>query len=189
MPVIIITMLVVLIDQLTKFIVNANMELYDSVNVIPGVLNFTYIRNDGAAWGMLDDKRWVFLILSTVAIVVIIYVLVKYKDQHIMMKVPLALILGGGIGNMIDRTFYTEVFLNGQRRLFGEGYKLFDGVVVDFIEAAFIDFPVFNVADSAVTIGMVLLFIYVIFIDGKNSCKKEIKSDVAENSEGGEKSE
>ena len=167
MPVIIITMLVVILDQLTKFVVNTKMDLHDTFNVIPGILNFTYIRNDGAAWGMLDDKRWIFLIMSTVAICVIIYVLIKYKNQHIMMKIPLALILGGGIGNMIDRTFYTEEILNGQCRLFGEGYRLFEGEVVDFIEAAFINFPVFNIADSAVTIGTILLFVYVIFIDGK----------------------
>lgn len=190
MPVVIITMLVVVLDQLTKFIVNANMELYDSVNVIPGILNFTYIRNDGAAWGILDDKRWVFLIMSTVAICVIIYVLIKYKNQHIMMKLPLAIILGGGIGNMIDRTLYTEEFLNGQCRLFGEGYRLFDGVVVDFIEAAFIDFPVFNIADSAVTVGTILLFVYVIFIDGKQKVTVTEKSvNNHENSVEGEKSE
>lgn len=167
MAVIIIPLLVIIVDQLTKFIVNSNMELYTSVNVIPGVLDFTYIRNDGAAWGMFDDKRWVFLILSTVAIAVIIFILTKYRDAHIMMKIPLSLILGGGIGNMIDRCLYTEEFLNGTAKLFGEGYRLFDGVVIDFIEASFIDFPVFNIADCAVTVGTALLFVYVIFIDSK----------------------
>ena len=167
MAVIIIPLLVIIVDQLTKFIVNSNMELYPSVYVIPGVLDFTYIRNDGAAWGMFDDKRWVFLILSTVAIAVIIFILTKYRDAHIMMKIPLSLILGGGIGNMIDRCLYTEEFLNGTAKLFGEGYRLFDGVVIDFIEASFIDFPVFNIADCAVTVGTALLFVYVIFIDSK----------------------
>ena len=84
-----------------------------------------------------------------------------------MMKIPLSLILGGGIGNMIDRCLYTEEFLNGTAKLFGEGYRLFDGVVIDFIEASFIDFPVFNIADCAVTVGTALLFVYVIFIDSK----------------------
>ena len=89
------------------------------------------------------------------------------------MRIPLALILGGGIGNMIDRIFYTEEFLNGTGRLFGEGYKLFNGVVIDFIEAAFIDFPIFNIADCAVTVGTVLLFVYIIFIDGKKDKNKK----------------
>lgn len=176
MAVVIISFLVIVIDQLTKFLVNSNMEIGESFSVIPRVLNFYYITNDGAAWGMLDDKRWVFLIMSTIAIAVIIFILVKYKDLHIMMQVPLALILGGGIGNMIDRLFYTEAFLAGECKFFGEGYKVFDGVVIDFIEAAFIDFPVFNVADCAVTIGTAMIFVYIIFIDGKVAKKQDVKT-------------
>ncbi len=175
MPVVLISLLVIIADQLTKLTVNSNMKLNQSVDFIPGVLDFTYIQNDGAAWGMLDDKRWVFLILSAVAIGVIIFVLIKYRDSHIMMKIPLALILGGGIGNMVDRIFYTEEFLRGSCKLFGEGYRLFDGVVIDFIEASFIDFPIFNIADCAVTVGTVLLFVYVLFIDGKIQKKHNAK--------------
>lgn len=186
MPVIIIPLLVIIVDQLTKLIVNFNMELYSSVRVIPGILDFTYIRNDGAAWGMLDDKRWVFLLLSTVAIAVIIFVLARYRDSHIMMRIPLALILGGGIGNMIDRCLYTESFLDGTSKLFGEGYRLFDGVVIDFIEATFIDFPVFNIADCAVTVGTALLFVYVIFIDGKDKGKNIQNSTDKKNVSDGE---
>lgn len=183
MAVVIITLLVIVIDQLTKLLINAGMELYESFNVIPRIIDFTYIRNDGAAWGMFDDKRWVFLILSTVAIAAIIYILLKYKDLHIMMKIPLSLILGGGIGNMIDRLFYTNEFLNGSCKLFGEGYQFMNGVVVDFIDVAFIDFPVFNIADCAVTVGTILLFIYVIFIDSKVQKKSEAKEAEGEENE------
>ena len=183
MTVVIITFLVIVIDQLTKFLVNANMEVGDSFNVIPGLLNFSYITNDGAAWGMFDDKRWVFLILSTVAIAAIIFILIKYKDLHIMMEVPLALILGGGIGNMIDRLLYTEQLLEGQCTLFGKGYNFMDGVVIDFIEAAFIDFPIFNIADCAVTVGTALLFIYIIFIDPKLEKEKKAALEKEGNSE------
>ncbi len=186
MPVIIITLLVVIVDQLAKFLVNSNMALQQSFTVIPGVIDFTYIRNDGAAWGMLDDKRWVFLILSTVAIGVIIFILAKYRNAHIMMKFPLALILGGGIGNMIDRILYTEEFLNGTCKLFGEGYRLFDGVVIDFIEASFINFPIFNIADCAVTVGTALLFVYIIFIDSKieTAKKKAAESEIVKDTDG-----
>lgn len=185
MTVVLITILVIIADQISKLLVNSNLTLNspDAVTVIPGLINFRYIRNDGAAWGMFDDKRWIFLILSTVAIVFIIYILLKYKDSHIMMKIPLALILGGGIGNMIDRLFYTDALLDGKCRLFGEGYRLFDGTVIDFIEAAFIDFPIFNIADSAVTVGTVLLFVYVIFIDGKVHKKQEEKTAEDEGNE------
>ena len=172
MAVVIITLLVVIADQLTKFIVNSNMAFIETAGKYLDI-----IRNDGAAWGMLDDKRWVFLILSTVAIAVIVFILAKYRESHFMMKLPLALILGGGIGNMIDRILYTEELLDGSVKLFGEGYRLFDGVVVDFIEATFIDFPVFNIADCAVTVGTILLFIYIIFIDSKLEKAKKLATE------------
>ena len=94
-----------------------------------------------------------------------------------MMKLPLALILGGGIGNMIDRILYTEELLDGSVKMFGEGYRFFDGVVVDFIEATFIDFPVFNIADCAVTVGTALLFVYIIFIDSKLEKAKKLAAE------------
>jgi len=174
MTAIIIALAVIILDQLSKFLVHQHMALGQSFNVIPGLIDFTYIRNDGAAWGMLDDKRWVFLLLSTVAIAAIVFVLVKYKNIHTFMKTSLALVLGGGIGNMIDRIFYTKELLEGKCTLFGTGYKLFDGEVIDFIEAAFIDFPIFNIADCGVTIGTVMLFVYIIFIDSKVEKKKAL---------------
>lgn len=149
-----ITFAVVIIDQITKYLINYNMRIYDSVQVIPGILNFTYIQNKGAAWGIFADKRWIFLLFSTVAILLIIYILLKYRNGSKLMIVALSLALGGGIGNMIDRIFF--------------GKKIFDGAVIDFIEAAFIDFPIFNFADCCVCIGMALLFVYLIFFDGKN---------------------
>ena len=79
------------------------------------------------------------------------------------MRISLSLILGGGIGNMIDRTFYGE--------------KLFEGAVIDFIEASFIDFPVFNVADSAVVIGAIMLFVYILLLDKDRAPKSEEKKD------------
>lgn len=148
---------VVIIDFITKYIVKNSMELGESFSVIPGVINFTYVLNKGAAWGMLADKRWIFLVFSAVAIILICVLLYMYKDAPKLVRIALSLVLGGGVGNMIDRTFYGEM--------------LFDGAVVDFIEAAFIDFPVFNVADSAVCIGAALLIVYMIFFETKNAKK------------------
>ena len=143
---------VVAIDQVTKWIVVANMGLHESIVVIPGILNWTYTRNLGAAMGMLSEQRWVFMILSSVAIVLILWYLFKNHKESRFADLSLSLIVGGGIGNMIDRIFR-------------------NGMVVDFLHATFINFPIFNVADCAVVIGAGLLILYYM-LDIKNDLKK-----------------
>ena len=143
------------LDQLTKYLVVANMELYESVEVIPGIFNFTYIQNDGAAFGMLDDQRWIFLLLSSVAIVGILGFLFWKKPQDKLMLSALVLIVSGGIGNMIDRISL--------------------GYVIDFID--FCAFPeiwkwVFNVADSFVCVGAGVMILWLI-LDTIRDYKKE----------------
>ena len=144
--------LVPIVDQVTKWIVVETMKLGQSIEVIPGILNFTYIRNDGAAFGKFDNVRWLFMILSVVAIIVIAVLMIKYRKKlDNLSMVSLSLILSGGFSNMIDRTFYGET--------------IFNGTVIDFID--FCAFPkiwnyIFNVADSAVVIGTELLVIAMI---------------------------
>ncbi len=154
---------VILLDFITKHAVKASMTLGESFEVIPGLFNITYVLNKGAAWGMLADKRWIFLSFSIIAIVIVAVILYRVKKDSRFLRVSLSLILGGGIGNMIDRTFYGE--------------KLFEGAVIDFIEAAFIDFPVFNIADSAVVIGAIMLFVYILFLDKGRTAKSEENKD------------
>ena len=142
---VVIMALIVALDQISKWLVVANIPLHESVDVIPGVFKFTYIRNDGAAFGMLDDARWVFMILSTVAIVgVIAYMFVK-KPQSKLLCISLAFMVGGGIGNMIDRICL--------------------GYVVDFLD--FCAFPKlwkwnFNIADSFVVVGAGMLMLWMV---------------------------
>jgi signal peptidase II len=133
------------LDQITKYLVVANMELHESIKVIPGVLDFTYVQNDGAAFGSLDDARWVFMMLSTVAIAAILVYMFWKKPQDKLLLAALTLVNGGGIGNMIDRISL--------------------GYVVDFID--FCAFPkiwmwIFNVADSFVCVGAGLLVLWLI---------------------------
>lgn len=171
----IIAVLVIVLDQITKAIVVDKIPLGESVEVIDGVFRFTHIQNRGAAFGMLKDQRWIFLILSTLAIIAIIVFVIKKKPRNKLLLTALSLIVGGGIGNMIDRTYL--------------------GYVVDFLD--FCAFPslwkwIFNVADSAACIGAALLFLYLI-CDTVKSTKTEkklaaaanadvISSDTAENS-------
>ncbi len=140
-----IIVLSVLLDQLTKWIAVQTLALHESVPVIDGFFSFSHIRNFGAAWGMLENHRWVFLIITGIAIIVLPIVLYKFRNIHVLFGVALSLIIGGAIGNMIDRVFL--------------------GYVVDFLEFTFIDFPVFNVADICVVIGTGLMALYILFFD------------------------
>ena len=143
----------VIVDQLTKWLAVIYLQGGGSVGVIPYVIGFVYVENRGAAWGMFADKRWVFIVPSSLAIVgILVYMLYK-RPKNRLLTVSLALIVGGGIGNMIDRVAY--------------------GYVVDFLQFRYIDiplvkklgipgFPVFNGADSCVCIGAALLMLYLI---------------------------
>ena len=135
----------VFLDQLSKWLAVILLEGQPSFYLIPGVLRFTYVKNRGAAFGMLADNRWVFLVLSTLTIVCLLGFMIYSKPQSRLERAGLALVLAGGIGNMIDRVLL--------------------GYVIDFID--FCAFPklwnwVFNVADSCICIGVGLLIIYII---------------------------
>ena len=133
---------IVYLDQLTKWLSIVFLRGEDSFPLIRNILNFTYVENKGAAFGMLSEHRWLCMISSSVAIVgILVYIYIK-KPKNLLLRTSLSMIIGGGIGNMIDR--------------------LFLGYVVDFIEFAFVDFAVFNIADSFVTIGTGLLMLYII---------------------------
>lgn len=150
----IITVLIVIADQLSKHFVVQSMELFESKPFIPHVLSLYHTRNTGAAFSMLSESRWVFMVFSFVSMAVIIYLLIKEYRRHPLLTVSLAMVLGGGIGNMIDRV-----------RL---------GYVVDFFHVDFFEFAVFNVADSFITVGAVMLAIYVVFFEAK--AEKRIKA-------------
>lgn len=151
---------VVALDQVSKLLV-LNFLYQDQIQVIPGVLNFTYVENRGMAFGLLSDHRWVFMVLSVLGILLVGYYLFRYVKSTLG-RVALALIVGGGIGNMIDRISL--------------------GFVVDFIDFCLFDFWVwvFNLADAAVCIGAAL-FILELILELVRECKK--KGNGCENSE------
>lgn len=140
----------VLLDQFSKQIVTAYLDLYQKVEVIPSFFNLTYVQNYGAGFSILEGQRFLFLLITIVAIIIFSYMLYKGKNSHIVYKTSLLLILGGTLGNFIDRIVHTYV--------------------VDFLDFIIFgyDFPVFNIADSFLTIGVILLLIYALFIEGKN---------------------
>ena len=142
----------IIIDQLTKYLAVTMLKPIGYVPLWQDVLHLTYVENTGAAFGMFKDHRWVFLIISTVAIIAMIVFMFIFRSKSAMFNISMGLIVGGGIGNMIDR--------------------IMNGFVVDFVDFTLIDFAVFNGADSCVCVGAALLFIYILFIEGKGKNEK-----------------
>jgi len=147
---------VISIDQLSKWAIKSSFSLYQSKPIIENFFHFTYVTNEGMAFGLeLPGGRYILLALTIVLTLFIIGYLWKEKNGHPLSKYGLALILSGAIGNLIDRAFY--------------------GKVVDFLDFMIGDFHwyVFNVADSAVSIGMFLFILYS-FIEDRISPKEEL---------------
>lgn len=149
----VIGLVVLAFDQLTKFIVATRMELGESIPVLGEYFKITSHRNSGAAWGMFEGRMLFFYIITVIVIVFLIYFYKSEAKNNLMMQVGITLLLAGAIGNFIDRLLFQEV--------------------VDFIDVLIInyDFPIFNVADSALTVGVIVLLIEV-FITGKGNDTK-----------------
>ena len=144
---------VVLLDQLSKWLVVEFLSRETPFVIIEGILRFKYSENRGAAFGSFDEQRWVFMIASIVGIIGMSIYLFKFSPKSKLACSALSMIIGGGIGNMIDRTFRTGEIYEGEK------------VVVDFID--FYPFPdlwnaIFNVADSFVCVGAALLILWCI---------------------------
>jgi signal peptidase II len=150
---ILITFGAVLLDQLTKKLAVLYLQELDTLPIIKDVIHLTYSENTGAAFGMLKDQRWIFLVFSSVAIIAIAAYLIVSKPKNKLYVTALAFVLAGGIGNMIDRIAY--------------------GYVVDFIDFTLIDFAIFNVADSFITVGACLLVLYFVLFETKSVKKNE----------------
>jgi signal peptidase II len=146
---------IVVLDQVTKYLTVANIELFADIPFIPGLLQLTYVRNTGAAFSSFEGQQWLFAIVFIVFTGAILYE--YFKKPMPFSKLErwcIAAVYGGGLGNMIDRV-----------RL---------GYVVDMIETTFIKFPVFNVADCFITCGCILLMVSL-FLFNKEFWKEEKK--------------
>ncbi|NLM74558.1 MAG: signal peptidase II [Clostridiaceae bacterium] len=132
------------IDQWTKWYFLKNKELFNKFEVIKDFFYLTYLENRGAAFGILQNFRWFFIIITIIALAIMIGYFIKSDNNFL--RLALSILIAGAIGNFIDR--------------------LFRGYVVDFLDfyPFGYDFPVFNVADICVNVGVFLLVIYIIFI-------------------------
>jgi len=137
-----VTPLILIVDQLTKLYIDGTMKLYQSIPVIDGLFNITYLRNRGAAFSFLAEASWrlpFFLLATVIAVIAILVAFTKLRDDQRFAAVSLTLILSGAVGNLIDRV-----------RL---------GEVIDFLDVYWRShhWPAFNVADSAICVGVALL--------------------------------
>ena len=143
----IITVIVlILLDQGTKFWALASLKPIHNMTLVEGFMDLTFVENRGVAFGMFSGQRWFILLLTGVIAVGLIwfYMTMPKKKEYFPLRVSLVLVLSGAIGNIIDR--------------------LFRGYVVDFFEFTFFEWPVFNVADIYVVVGVILLALMVMFV-------------------------
>lgn len=133
-------MIVLALDQASKFLIKNNLKLSDSIPIIPDFFHITYIENPGAAFGMLAHKRLFFILVTLVILIIMFYLYFKVGRANKVLSIALGLVVGGAIGNLIDRVI--------------------TGTVTDFID--FRVFPIFNIADMAIVVGMVIIAFQVI---------------------------
>ena len=137
--------LLLFLDQWTKILAIAHLKNQADISLIPGAFSLHYLENHGAAFGILQDQQWFFLLLGLIFLVLctIVYIRMPFTVRMMPLRLITLAIAAGAIGNMIDR-----------------GFRHY---VVDFFWFSLIDFPVFNVADIYITVGAVFLVIFVIF--------------------------
>ena len=155
-----ITTLVLIVDQLTKIYVHTHFSLGESYNIIPNYFDFTYVRNYGAAWGVFSDSHEVFrkiffLSVPPIAVGFIIYMLRSVENSDRFQIVALSLISAGALGNYIDRVRFSYV--------------------IDFFDVhikRIYSYPVFNIADCAIVIGVMMMLYYIAFLEEKVKAKQ-----------------
>jgi len=152
----VLALIVIALDQLSKWMVVTNMELGESIPIINNFLYITSHRNSGAAWGILQGQMTFFYIITAIVIVVLVYTIKKYTGENKWLGIGLGLVLGGAIGNFIDRLILQEV--------------------IDFIDVYFgsYSYPIFNLADSALVVGVILIGILILKDEVGEDTKKNV---------------
>lgn len=148
----IIAMILIGLDQLSKYLTVQEIALGEVVSLVPNVLSLTYIRNSGAAWSILEDQMIFFYVITVVVVGALIYFLHTEGKKSPIASTGITFIMGGAIGNFIDRLHLKYV--------------------IDMIRLEFINFPIFNVADMALTIGVIILIGYIVYDE---LVKKKVK--------------
>src|SRR5699024_9443548 len=149
------SLIIIGIEQFSKWLIIKNMEFGDRITVIDNFFHITSHRNSGAAWGILEGKMGFFYVITVIVVIGLIYYMQKYGKHSKFLAISLSFILGGAIGNFIDRLFRKEV--------------------VDFLDFNIFtyNYPIFNVADSFLVVGVILLLIATIINERKEKKNHE----------------
>jgi signal peptidase II len=162
-----ITAAIIVLDQVTKFLVKSSMHLNESIPIISNYLRLTYIENTGMAFGIQFGENIFFTIFAIIASIMIFVYLLKMKGEHWIARLAVAIILGGAIGNLTDRIIRGGVVDFIDCEFFDIHIPAFKLLFINFPGYGLDRWPVYNIADAAVTVGMVLLLIFVLWYDKK----------------------
>ena len=148
--------LIAVIDQIIKILISTFLKPIGSFEIIPNFFKLDYVENRGAAFGMMADARWIFITFTIIVTAVFVGIVIRNNIKTKLFYASVILIIGGGIGNLIDRIFY--------------------GYVIDYLSLSFFP-PVCNFADYCITVGAVLLVLYIIFFSDSKNRKLGNKTD------------
>jgi signal peptidase II len=162
------------LDQISKAIVKYTMQLGDPIPVLGSFFQLTYVENSGMAFGIHVDNRILFTLLSVFALIIVVYYLIKSRKEHPLLQIALSLILGGALGNIFDRILHGKVVDFLDFEFFNISLPTVNFLFLDFQGYHMTRWPVFNIADSAVTCGMLLIAISVLFV--KETSKSEVSA-------------
>ncbi len=150
MPIYFLAIGIILLDQISKFLIENSMELGDSLPVIEGIFHITYILNPGAAFGILENQRLFFILIATIMILMTGYIYPRIPQKSKMLRLGVGMLFGGAVGNLIDR--------------------IRTGLVVDFFD--FKIWPIFNIADIFIVVGVGMIIITMFYADCKMKGEK-----------------
>jgi len=159
-----ITASVVILDQVTKFLVKNLMNYREPISIIGDFFQFRYIENPGMAFGIQMENKFLFTLLSIGATIVVFIYLYKMRNEKIMLVLALSFILGGAIGNLIDRLLYGRVVDFLDFEFFDISIPEFSFLFINFPGFDLTRWPIFNIADSSVTIGMFIVAWMIFFV-------------------------
>lgn len=154
-PFIIIVLMIVLIDQVSKYIISSKMVLGSNIEVIPNFFSLYYTHNNGAAFSILQGHIFLFYIVSVIGLGILLYIYKQATGN--VTRIAVAFVIGGLIGNLIDRIIYQKV--------------------IDFLSFTFAsyDFAIFNLADTFITVGVIILLVDVLFLERRRAKRRGIK--------------
>ena len=156
-----ISLVIIILDQLTKYLTASNLDLGQTINLIPNVLSLTHVQNTGASWSIFEGQMVFFYLVTILVVAFLIYLLHKEGKKSALLATAIVFMIGGALGNFIDRLFHQYV--------------------IDMIQVDFMSFPIFNIADIALTTGVILMLVAVLYDEymmkgGEEGWLKEEKS-------------